>query len=102
MAKLKELALAAWAKIKAVWATKIGKIAIIVVVALGIAIPSGGIGSLVGCLKQKVKTDAVKEELKDTEKDLKAVTAEKDKAVKEKAKLQEELDKKDKKKKKKK
>lgn len=64
----------AWATIKdrfkAFFATKTGKIVALVVVVVFVSFISGGVGNVVGCVKQKALTDIVSLELKSKQDEL--------------------------------
>lgn len=97
----KEVGAKIWGFISKLWTTKVGKIILVIVAAVAIAVPSGGIGKIWGCVSQKKITKAVEEQLDDAKKAQKEMQKQlilKDEEIK---KLQAEVDKLDKKKKKK-
>jgi hypothetical protein len=61
-----------WAFISKLWTTKVGKIILIVVFGFSCATFGGSVGFMTGCNKQLQKTKAVKEQLVDAKKELKA------------------------------
>jgi hypothetical protein len=71
MAKIKAFFGAINAKLSAFWATKTGKIVLILALVLVTNFFSGGVGNMVGCARQAKKTTEVSDELKNSTKALK-------------------------------